>query len=189
MDLNKLKRMESNITGIVIAGGKSSRMGQNKALIKYRGIRLIDNAIEILKNFTDSIIVSSNEGLTGVKYPIKADEFNNLGPIGGLYSCLLASETDCNIIIPCDVPNISVNLYKELLADCEKFDAVIPVLPDGKYEPLVACYNKSIIPLVEGAIRAIDYKMVNLINKANVKFVRVEDVMQFKNINTPNDLV
>lgn len=177
------------ITGIVIAGGRSSRMGQNKALIQYNGVRLIDNAIKMLINFTDIVLVSSNEELKYIQYPIIEDEFDNLGPIGGLYSCLLASKTDCNLVIPCDVPNISVNLYRELLGDCEKYDAVIPVLPDGKYEPLVACYNKSILPLIEDAIRAIDYKMVNLINRANVKFVRVDDTKQFKNINTPDDLL
>lgn len=181
--------MESNITGIVIAGGKSSRMGQNKALIQYKGKRLIDSAIEMLINFTDSILVSSNEQLKDIHYPIIEDEFDNLGPIGGLYSCLLASDTDCNMVIPCDAPNVSIKLYNELLIDCEQYDAVIPVLLDGKYEPLVACYNKSILPLIEDAIKAIDYKMVNLINRANVKFVRVNDIEQFKNINTPHDLL
>ncbi|MDA3892977.1 MAG: molybdenum cofactor guanylyltransferase [Salinivirgaceae bacterium] len=180
---------KSQITGIVIAGGKSSRMGQNKALLKYHGKRLIDNAIQLLQKYTQNIIVSSNEPIESIPYSILPDEVKDIGPMGGLHSGLRESKSEFNLIIPCDVPNIELGLFSNFIAACEGYDAVIPILPNGKYEPLVACYNKTIIPLIEKAIQNNDYKLVNLIDKAHVKFIEVINIDQFKNINAPNDLL
>ncbi len=179
----------NKITGIVIAGGKSSRMGQNKALIKYGSIRLIDNAIEILQNFTQNILISSNVSIQNVSYPIISDEFKNIGPIGGLYSSLKESKSELNIIIPCDVPNVNIGLYNKMIELCVDVDAVIPELPNGKLEPLIACYKKKILPIIDESICNNDYKLVNLLLKIKVRYIDVLDIEQFKNINSPEDLL
>jgi len=62
-------------------------------------------------------------------------------------------------------------------------------LPDGKLEPLIACYKKSIIPIILGQIELKDYKMLHLLQKLRVNYINIEDADQFKNMNTPNDLL
>jgi len=181
--------MMNKITGIVIAGGKSTRMKHNKALIVYNKIRLIDNAIAIIDPFVSNLLVSSNEFIPAINYRIIKDEISNIGPIGGLLSCLKYSENELNIIIPCDTPHVSPHIYSLLIEKSENVDAVIPQLPNGKLEPLVACYKKSIIPVIEELINRGDYKLVNLFSKIKVKYLQIEDVLQFKNINTPEDLL
>ncbi len=178
-----------NITAIVIAGGKSSRMGQNKALISYKGTRLIDKAILLMENYTQQVLISSNVPIQNISYPIVADEFAEIGPIGGLYSCLKASNAELNIVVPCDVPHIQSDIYDDIIEVSNSFDAVIPRLPNGKLEPIIACYKKSILPIIEECIKANDYKMINLLAKLNVKYIDILYTEQFMNMNTPNDLL
>lgn len=184
-----MSKLIINVTGIVIAGGKSSRMGTSKALIEYRGKRLIDNAIQILKVNSNTILISSNEIIPNITYPKIADEFKNIGPMGGLFSCLDASKTELNLVISCDAPHVESSLYRQLLENSEGFDAVIPRLPNGKLEPLIACYKKSILPIVLGQINILDYKMVHLLQKLRVNYIDFDDVELFKNMNSPEDLL
>jgi len=177
------------ITGIILSGGKSSRMGSNKAFLNYQGELLIHRAISILKPLCSEIIISSN--ITDERlgnYPVIPDEIADIGPIGGIWSCLKASKSSINLVIPCDVPHVSTKLYEQLLNQFKGYDAVIPELPDGKLEPLIACYQSSIISNIEEQIREKDYKLINLLGKLNVKYVKVTEVAMFKNLNTPLDI-
>ena len=179
---------KKRITGIVIAGGKSLRMGKNKAIVEYKGKRLVDNAICILQNHTQNILISSNKIIDNILLATIPDKYKNVGPISGLYSCLKASTTELNIVIPCDVPNLNYELYNTLIENSNGFDAVVPRLPNGKLEPLIGCYKKNVLPIIENQINQNDYKLVNLLLKIETKYIDITDIEQFKNINTPNDL-
>lgn len=178
-----------SVTGIVIAGGKSSRMGTNKALVIYKDKKLIEHVISIIEPLVSQIVISSNTPLLPLQYKNIADKIKDIGPIGGLYSSLLASNTEVNLILPCDVPHIKTELLQQLIDNCKNVDAVIPRLPSGKLEPLVACYNKSIMPFIKKAINLGDYKLVNLLSIINVKYIDIAEVDQFKNVNTPGDVL
>ncbi len=179
----------NSITGIVIAGGKSSRMGYNKILLNYNGKRLIDNAIHVLESLSDNVIISANDEIEGINYPLIKDEFPEIGPISGLYSGLKASQTEINLVIPVDVPNLNSNFYGKLLHDLENYETIVPRLPDGKLEPLIACYTRSIVPKVYNSIINKDYKLVNLIKQLRVKYFDITDADIFKNLNSPEDLL
>jgi len=179
-------------TGIIIAGGKSSRIGTDKAFISYNNKMLIEYAISVIKPIADTIIISSNTPEKIKKFKVITDIYKNIGPVAGLYSCLKASQTDVNIVIPCDTPQLTTALYKQMLSEFQKYknlDAVVPRLPDGKVEPLIAVYSKKILPEIEKSIAVDDYKLVNLLSKINTKYVDITDIEQFKNINTPADLL
>jgi len=180
--------MHEKITGIVIAGGKSTRMGENKALVKYKHERLIDCAIRILDPVVDFLIISSNESLPKIPYIMVKDEIQNIGPIGGLYSALKKSKTEKNVVIACDVPNVTSEFYEKLIKNLNDYDAVIPEHSEGKLEPLVAVYSQNILPIVEEQIKNKEYKMMNLIAKLNVNFISVKYGSMFKNVNAPGDL-
>lgn len=181
--------MTNNLSGIILAGGKSSRMGTNKAFVLFQNRRMIDWSYEKLTPFTSSILVSSNSNIPDMDARIIPDIFPDKGPLGGLYASLLASESEWNLLIPCDVPLVPVELFKQMLPFCNSQQAVIPKLPNGNLEPLVAVYNRNIIPVLEQMILTNDFKLMNLFSKIHVHYFPVEDPSIFKNINAPSDLL
>ncbi|MCF6240761.1 MAG: molybdenum cofactor guanylyltransferase, partial [Bacteroidales bacterium] len=96
---------KNNITGIILCGGKSKRMGSNKALLQLNGKCIINYVTELLSNFCNEIIISTNSHeLAFLKTELVADEFQTIGPIAGIYSALKHSKTEKNIILSCDTP-------------------------------------------------------------------------------------
>jgi molybdopterin-guanine dinucleotide biosynthesis protein A len=179
----------SALTGIVMAGGKSSRMGANKALLLYKGKRLIDRSIETLLPLVDNIIISSNQPLPDIPYPFIADSVESIGPLGGLQACLSKSTSAWNMLIPCDTPFLSVSLYQQMLQHTALVDAVIAKHADGKIEPLIGLYNRRLIPLMEEQIARGDYKLINLLHRARVYYFETEAQHQYRNMNHPDDLL
>lgn len=163
-------------------------MGKNKALVQFKGQRLIDRAIDVVEPLVSQIVVSSNASIPHMAHQIVEDEIKNKGPLGGLYSGLKVSENSINLIIPCDVPFVSPDIYHELLKHLNNNDAVVPLLPDGKIEPLVAVYHSRCLPVIYQQIISDDLKVVHLLEKLHVKYVKMNDSAIFKNINTPTDL-
>jgi len=180
---------DSKVTGIILAGGKSSRMGSNKALMLYKNQRLIDIAISVVKPLVNEILVSSNELIPNLSNRIISDVFENTGPIGGLYSCLKESNTDINLVIPCDVPLVSTSFYSLMLEKIESFDAVIPRHSKGKLEPLIGIYHKNVLPMMEEQINQHVYKLVNLLERLNVCYIVIPKSADLKNLNYPTDLL
>jgi molybdopterin-guanine dinucleotide biosynthesis protein A len=98
----------SKITGIVLAGGRSSRMGEDKSLMKLNGKALVEYSINALRPLCDKVIISSNIAaydFTGCE--VWPDELPDQAPIIGIYSCLKRSETELNVILSCDIPLMS----------------------------------------------------------------------------------
>jgi molybdopterin-guanine dinucleotide biosynthesis protein A len=180
---------DSKVTGIILAGGKSSRMGSNKALMLYKNQRLIDMAIANLTPLVEELLISSNEPIPDIGLKIVSDIHKNIGPIGGLHACLTESKTAINLVVPCDVPMLPEGLYENMLGKMGSFDAVIPKYADGKLEPLIAMYNKSSAPAILEQINQNDYKIVNLLKKLKVCYMEVPETLNLHNINYPTDLV
>lgn len=175
------------ILGVIIAGGKSSRMRTNKAIINYKGKRLIDYAINVLKPLVYKIVISTNEDLN-LGYEQIADKQQNLGPIGGLYTVLSSYKSDYYAIIPCDVPKLNTAFYQYLINNMNGYDAVVPRLADGKLEPLIAIYSNNILPIIKQQINIHDYKLVHVLDQINVNYLDVDDLSIFKNFNTMTDI-
>ncbi|MDH7444166.1 molybdenum cofactor guanylyltransferase [Aquimarina sp. 2201CG14-23] len=132
---------DSNITGIILAGGKSSRMGQDKGLKLHKGIPFIQHIIKALEVVTSKIlIITGNKEYTQFGYPCIQDIIPNQGPIGGIYTGLKHTQTEKNLVLSCDVPFITVPVLKNLIANDESDYNVIT------YEdiPLITLYNKSV---------------------------------------------
>ncbi|OQX84919.1 hypothetical protein B6D60_08600 [candidate division KSB1 bacterium 4484_87] len=133
-----------NIGAIILAGGRSRRFGQDKTLATLFGISLIDRAINIVREITNDIIIATNspEKLTSLPYPKIKDLIPGRGPLGGIYTGLFFSKHQKNIIIPVDMPFISVECMEFLISHREHADVVVPI-HDEKYEPLCAVYSRS----------------------------------------------
>ena len=157
-----------NITGIILAGGKSSRMGTDKGLIPFKGKALIHYAEEILKTFCGQIIISSNSSnYDFLGYPVVKDIYPNSGPMGGIYSALCHSKTDLNIVISCDMPFINEGLIKDLISSADKYDVVVPWYKDDHFEPMAAAYQKKNSEIFLSFIKDNNYRIPDFYNVVN----------------------
>ncbi len=184
-----------NITGIILAGGKSSRMGSEKGLIQYQGKAMIVYAIELLKPLCNELLISANsDAYHHLGYQVVADEIPDAGPMGGIYSCMKQAKNEVCLVLSCDMPLIQVEALTVILEYIADFDAALPRHGDGFYEPLCAAYRKSLIPAFEKRIRAKTFKMLDLIKNCEANILTVSEDSKLKpslfyNINSKKDLM
>lgn len=134
---------KKNITGIILAGGKSSRMGSDKGFLSLNGSTFMSHIIEAIKPIANNIIiVSNNPEYDAFGYKRVNDLIENSGPLAGLYSGLYYSKTENNLVLSCDVPLIKTFVLEQLINfDTENFD-VVQLQSKGKTMPLIALFKK-----------------------------------------------
>lgn len=193
-----MREKENNITGIILAGGQSSRMGKDKGVCNFKGKALVEYAIEALQDSCGEIVISTNKPDAYKKYgfPLIPDEIKEIGPMGGIYSCLKKSCNNHNLVLSCDTPFINAGMVKHIIANIDNnFDAIVPIHGDDFLEPLCAYYNINVVKQLEEHITNGDFKLMNLINSINYKRLRIDDklgfynVKLFSNLNTSEDLL
>ena len=182
---------------IVLAGGRSSRMGSNKALVPYLGKPLISYAIDLACNFTRTIIISANTpDLDHLGFKVVHDELPVKAPIAGIHAGLKASLTDRSLVLTCDMPNVNSTLIHQLLA--EMSDNYRLVLPshDGFLEPLCGFYHKEMLPVIEQNVRNGKFSLLDLLDLVPHKLVPSRDEpvgngisRLFRNVNEKKDLL
>jgi molybdopterin-guanine dinucleotide biosynthesis protein A len=187
--------MNSNdITGIVLAGGRSKRMGEDKSLMKLNGKTMVEFSVDALKTLCSSVIISSNQEVydfTGCQ--VWPDEVADQAPIVGIYSCLKRSESEINIILSCDMPLINCELLKYLLARSADYEITVPIHENGMIEPLCGIYKRSAIDVLKMSIDEGNFSLKDCIRKTSHLLVPVDNLAQFvdqnffRNINTPAD--
>jgi molybdopterin-guanine dinucleotide biosynthesis protein A len=188
---------KDQLTGLILSGGKSSRMGEEKGLVDFNGKPLISYAINVLSPLVDLIIIGANNELDIYKefgHTIVEDEIKEIGPIGGLLSTIKNSETEQNFVLSCDMPFLNTEIMKYLLKNMHDFDIVVAMHGDNKIEPLCGIYSKKIIPEIEAAIEKGRYKLLDLFNKVHFKAIKIDSSLPFYsnqlfyNINRPEDI-
>jgi molybdopterin-guanine dinucleotide biosynthesis protein A len=188
---------ESQLTGIILSGGKSSRMGKEKGLVDFQGKPLISHAILALKPLVDNIIIGANNHLNDYRkfgYTIIEDEVKNIGPIGGVLSALRNSDTKYNIILSCDMPFINAELLHYLNIKSQDYDVVVPIHDTDKIEPLCGIYSKDIIHVMEVAVENGNFKLRDIFENVRFKAIKVDASLPFYsdnlfyNINSPADI-
>jgi len=181
------------ITGIILAGGQSARMGKDKALLQIDGRTLLERALEICNPVCTVVLISSNNPEhEKYGYSIIPDEIKNCGPIGGIYSSLKKSDSVWNFVLSVDSVFVEPEFVGFLISEIGNFDAIIPVHENGK-EPLIALYNKNCITAIETAINSGDFKLQHFLGKIKVKEIDSREWLQkyprlFINLNRPGDL-
>lgn len=184
-ELNKIILEEAiciERTGVILAGGKNSRMGRDKAFLELHEKLFIEIAIEVFKNFSEVIIISNNEELYS-KYDIRVynDIVKNVGPIGGIYTALEYAKYDI-VTVACDMPYLN-NKVVERIAN-EMDDKSVISVTNGKLQPLCSGYKKSIINKVSLCIGENDLKLRSLIDKIDKSYIYFDEEDLFLNVNT-----
>lgn len=195
-DANQPSKRYSDVTGIILAGGKSSRYGSNKALVEFRGARLIEHAVGTMKTlFRDVILVTNTPAdYAFLEMPMVQDVIKGLGPIGGIYSGLRTISEEAGFIAACDMPFLNVGLIRHMVDTRKSFDAVLPRM-GRMIEPLHAIYTKKCLPVIKASIDSQAYQIVKCFQKLRVKYLDEEELRAFDpelrsffNINKPKDL-
>jgi len=184
------------ITGIILAGGKSSRFGSNKALAEFNGTSLIERVIGVLGRVFRNLIIITNNPLeySYLKIPLHQDLVKGLGPVGGIYTGLDALEDGWAFFCACDMPFINEGLVRYIAGVKNGYDAVVPKV-DWKIEPLHALYSKSCLSAMKDLIYNKEYQTIKAFNKINVRFVEEEEIKKydpqlktFLNVNRQDEL-
>lgn len=141
---NSPSLLPAPLTGILLAGGKSSRMGREKGLVEFRGKPLISYGIDLLSTYTDQILISSaNPDYLQFGFDMVPDEMTGRGPAAGLAASLNRTRTDWNLVLACDLPFMEPELIDQLLSVRGTYHAVIPIHQDT-IEPLCGLYHKDL---------------------------------------------
>ena len=182
------------VLGIVLSGGKSRRMGQEKGLVKYKGKALIEYAIETLKPLCDELVISTaNDAYAYLGLSMIADEIPDCGPIGGISTCMKAVNADVYLVVSCDVPNVPTELFSDLLAQVDG-NAIIPIDETERKQPLSACYTSSSSIFFHKALKSRELKMMNLLKKIQPLYFKPSPNLDyyksnlFSNLNSMGDI-
>ncbi len=181
---------------IILAGGKSSRMGKDKALLEAGGRRIIERQIDALKEIFPRVYISAKDAgpFAVVNAQVVPDLYDDYAALVGLYSGLKASEADVNFCVACDMPVIHRPLIEEMLGRCGDYFAVVPESPHG-LEPTYAVYTKACCAIAKTLIEKKRFAFTRLLSMSRALVITAEevgkicgDVNPFLNINTPEDL-
>ena len=143
----------NRINCIILSGGLSSRMGEDKALLKVGTKSIIELMIDKLKPFCDEIIISANdvEKYSEFGYKVVPDKFKDSGPLAGIYSSLFESNTERNFVISSDLPLVPQKIIERLINYNSSKEIILPVT-SGKYHQLCGVYSKSVLEKAESIL-------------------------------------
>jgi len=184
------------ITGLVLAGGKSTRMGRNKAYIEVSGRRVISRVVDVLKECCSAVLVvcSSEDDYGFLEVPVVRDIEPGQGSFMGLYSGLVAMETEHALAVGCDMPYISKPLARHMAGLAPSADIVVPRL-GGFYEPLFATYSKACLNASRKLLEDGEKRIRILYEIMETRTVEEEEIKMFDpelktfiNLNFPGDL-
>jgi molybdopterin-guanine dinucleotide biosynthesis protein A len=185
--------------GFILAGGRSTRMGRDKAFLEFDGETFLDRARAILEGVCGNVSVVLNQDqrfVTGI--PVVRDEFEGRGALGGLHAALKSCQTQIAIVLAVDLPRVtpeSVRNLADLAASFSKYLAVVPRQTDGRTQPLFAAYRaRFCVPVIERLINenptASARDFLDLIGPKYIDQSKLsDDVNLLLNVNSPEDLI
>lgn len=189
---------------VLQAGGKSTRMGQDKALVPFMDVTMIEYILQQIEGLGhDTIIITNSpDNYRFLNLPLFPDVIPDWGALGGLYSAIFHASQDTCLVLACDMPFVNVPLIKYLITLIPEHDAVIPHLDSSENEkpvlaePFRAVYRKSCLAPIKSAITAGERRIVSFFNQVRIRFVDRAEIevfdpglQTFFNVNTPDELL
>lgn len=188
--------MYSDITGVILAGGKSSRMGVNKALLQLGEQKIIERIVDLMRSLFSEVIIITNtpEEYKFLDLPLFEDIHKWKGPLAGIHSALVHSQTEKIFVLSCDVPLMT----KEMIEYIINFETDKPIKfceAAGYHQPLAGVYTKSILTTVEEFLKnndTTDKSFHQFLKNVNAEIIHPEGLNFYKdeiffNVNKPED--
>jgi molybdopterin-guanine dinucleotide biosynthesis protein A len=188
--------LHSQLSGFVLAGGKSTRMGQDKATVTLNGLTLLQHALAALREVCRNVAILGKHELYGDLGPVFEDIFPGCGPLGGIHAALSNSKTQFNLIIAVDTPFLAPKFLSYLAERAIKSGAIVTTPEINDYtQPLCTVYSLDFLSIAEQALRQGNYKIVPLFPKDQTLLIKEGGLRQFafaadmfENLNTLEDL-
>jgi molybdopterin-guanine dinucleotide biosynthesis protein A len=187
------------VTGIILADGKSLRPGRNKAMETIGGIPVIERVIRRLTPVTNRIVlVTASDSNSYSAFPsieVMTDTYPVKGPLSGIYTGLCSSHTIANIVVTCDMPFLNTALLEHMAKLLPSFDAIVPRWPNGQKEPLHAVYSISCLPTMKKHLENNQLSLIRYLKKMHVLHLNKRgfsefdpEFLSFFNINDQADI-
>lgn len=180
-----------NITGVILAGGESSRMGRDKAMLKVAGISLFERILRVMQDLFSNVLIAGNrQDLTRPGVPCYPDRYPG-SALGGIYTGLFEAKTHLIFVSACDMPYPDSDLIRLILAKREGYDVVVPQTPGG-LEPLFALYSKACLEPIQDMLERGEYRIYDFYPQVRVRYLSVEELLSGRkwslmNVNTPEE--
>jgi molybdopterin-guanine dinucleotide biosynthesis protein A len=184
------------VAGVVLAGGRSSRYGRNKALVELDHVPLIERALRVMTSIFQNVVLITNtpDEYDYLKIPMFPDIIKGLGPLGGIYTGLKVLSNPFAFFVACDMPFLNPFLIRHMVSFRDGFDVVVPRI-SGKIEALHGLYSRRCLSSIESQMESGTYQILRFFSAVNVRFVDEDeirrwdpDLRSFLNINTPEEL-
>jgi molybdenum cofactor guanylyltransferase len=187
----------TDCAAFILAGGKSTRMGADKAFVPLEGRPLLERVLDLARSVTADVSIVGDAGKFQRFAPVIEDIFPNCGPLGGIHAALCASGAELNLILAVDVPFVPSGLLSYLIAKAESDRDAIATVPRMSlgWQPLCAVYRREFVTSAEAAIRAGNYKIGALFARPGVQALEESELAElgfspqvFCNLNTQEEL-
>jgi len=185
-----------DFSGFVLAGGRSSRMGTDKAFLEFDGRTLLARALDLLHRLTPEARIVGPAAKFVAYGPVVEDIYTGRGPLAGIHAALSSSATDLNLILAVDLPLITES-FLQFIVECARASDAVVTVPRiaGGYQPLCAVYRRAFWPLAQAALESGRNKIDALFSAANTRVLEESELGRFafhagmfENLNTPEDL-
>ncbi len=187
--------LSSEVTGVVLAGGQSRRMGRNKALMQLGGERLVDRVVRTLREVCAELLMVTNNpevyADTGIR--MVGDVWPDKGSLGGIYSGLYHATTPYCLVVACDMPFLQAASLRYLIESIGDHDVVMPDV-SGEQQPLHAIYARTCLEPIRRRLEADRLRIVGFLPDVRVRTITAEELhpfdpelLAFQNLNTPEE--
>src|ERR1700678_941526 len=186
-----------SVAAFILAGGKSTRMGMDKAFIRLDGQTLLTRSLDLARSVTPDVRVVGSPEKFAQFAPVISDIYPDRGPLGGIHAALRASQADLNLMLAVDMPALPATFLKYLIEQARTTPDVAAVVPrdNGRSQPLCAIYRRGFADAAETALLAGCNRIDSLYSQIEVRAVEREEWVRegfssaiFHNLNTPEEL-
>jgi molybdopterin-guanine dinucleotide biosynthesis protein A len=184
------------MTGVILAGGESTRMGKNKALIEINGKRIIDRTVSLFREVFDDVLLVTNTPLDYIELKVRivTDLVSGKGSLGGIYTGLFFSSSPKAFFVGCDMPFLDRRVIQYFLSLAQTADIVVQRTKDY-WQPLHAIYPRTLLKPIERLLQQGELKIIKTYQGMRVREVTGEELKRFdpdlhtlSNFNTPEEL-
>jgi molybdopterin-guanine dinucleotide biosynthesis protein A len=188
-------RHVDDVAAFVLAGGKSSRMGTDKAFLELGGMTLLEHALELARSVAACVSIVGDEVKFGEFSDVVEDVYRDCGPLGGIHAALAQTTAEFNFMLGVDLPFVEASFIAHLFSRAQKEAAVVTVPRTGSgFQPLCAVYRKEFAGVAEKSLLAGRNKIGSLFAQVSTELISEEELLtagfsadMFRNLNTPAD--
>ena len=175
------------ISAAVMAGGKSKRLGQNKALMQINGIKVVESVLNMVSPYVQKVMIITNipEEYSFLDVETAKDVRPGFGPLSGIHSALSLASSEYVLVVSCDIPLVGFEQVERLVSSCRGHD--ITIFKHKNFEPLCAVYRRTCIHALNDLIDHNECRIIDLFPTLDVNVIRVGDPNIFRSINTKED--